>query len=254
LHDSIASSIFSSFSTNFPGQVILGGFSTDKDLFPELFYLYNTISDIQSNLIDNHNRLLLLVDPWHNNEKSLTYGVQVFNWKFEEDARVMSYKKISHQIVYNNIVGSTLHSDVLNKSELLLNLNETKISQLEEKKNYSEILDFIKKSVDEELRVKPNTNNSNNLVNLYNLKKTFLLTEKFLVVFEKYLNEAGNESNQEILHKIDYITNEMSNNLEKGEIIEVIEKEFKQNQIIDYLTNLLDLQIKITEKINLSNI
>lgn len=178
----------------------------------------------------------------------------MFDWKFEEDARVMSYKKISHEILFKNVIGSNLHSDVLNRGELLLNLNESKLSQLEEKKNYSELLDFIKSSVDEEMRVKPNTNNSNNLVNLYNMKKTFLLTEKFLVVFEKYLCEGGNELNQEILHKIDYITNEMSNNLEKGEIMEVIEKEFKQNQIIDYLTNLLELQIKITEKINLSNI
>ncbi len=184
----------------------------------------------------------------------MTYGVQAFNWKFEEDARVMSYKNISYEILYNTVVGSHLHTDVLNREEMLLNLTESKLSQLEEKKSFSEFLEIVKKSVDEELKVKPNTNNSNNVVNLYNLKKNFLLAEKFLVVFEKYLNEAGNNLNPDILHKIDHITNEIATNLEKEEVIEVIEKEFKQNQIIDYLTNLLNLQIKITEKINLSNI
>lgn len=246
--------MFSSYSTNFPGQVILGGFSTDKDLFPELFYLYNTISDIRSSAIENHSNLLLLVDPWHQNEKAITYGVQAFNWKFEEDARVMSYKNISYEIVYNTVIGSNLHTNILNREEMLLNLTESNLSELEENKGFSEILEIVKKSVDEELKVKPNTNNSNNIVNLYNLKKNFLLAEKYLMVFEKYLNEAGNDLNPEIVHKLDYITNEIASGLEKEEIIEIIEKEFKQNQIIDYLTNLLNLQIKITEKINLSNI
>jgi hypothetical protein len=184
----------------------------------------------------------------------MTYGVQGFNWKFEEDARVMSYKKISYEIVYNTVIGSNLHTNILNREEMLLNLTESNLSQLEEKKGFSEILEIVKNSVDEELKVKPNTNNSNNIVNLYNLKKSFLLAEKYLIVFEKYLNEAGNDLNPEIVHKLDYITNEIASDLEKEEFIEIIEKEFKQNQIIDYLTNLLNLQIKITEKINLSNI
>ena len=184
----------------------------------------------------------------------MTYGVHAFNWNFEEDARIMSYKKMSHEIVFNNVVGSKLHSDLLNKEELLLTLSQSKWNQLDERKNYGEIIDVIKHSVDEELRVKPNTNNSNNIVNLFNLKKNFLLTEKFLAVIEKYLSEVGENVDEEILHKIDVLCNEMTENLDKREVIDVVEKEFKQNHIIDYLTNLLNLQVKITEKINLSNI
>lgn len=194
------------------------------------------------------------MDPWHQSDKAITYGVQAFNWNFEEDAKIMSYKKISHEIVYNNVAGSNLHSDLLNKEEFLLTLSQSKSNQLDERKNYSEIVDVIKNSVDEELRVKPNTNNSNNVVNLFNLKKNFMLTDKFLAVIEKYLSEVGDNVDEEILHKIDVLCNEMTGNLDKREVIEIVEKEFKQNHIIDYLTNLLTLQVKITEKINLSNI
>jgi hypothetical protein len=182
----------------------------------------------------------------------------MYQWKYEEELKIMSYKIISHSVVDSNVVvGSNLHSNLLNNSEMMFNINNANFNKdtIEEKKNLNEILDLIKKSVQDDLRVKPNTNDSSNLVNLRNFKKQFLLTERFLSLVENFLNDnISTTENEEILHKIDFIIHQITSSLEKEEFFKVIEKEFKQNQIIDYLTNLLNLQVKITEKINIFNL
>jgi hypothetical protein len=233
--------------------VILGGFSTDKDLFMELFYLFGTINEIESKLISNKNKILLLVDPWHQSEKEFDFGVKVFNWRYEEQHKVMAYSKVNHELVDFKVSGSSLHSQLSNKEELLLHLNS---AQATEGSNTKEILEELRKSVDENLKIRSGTESiSNN--NLYNLKKQILLTEKFLGVVENYLNgvtDYTSQSNQENLFQIDYLLHTIISYFESEEVLKIVEKEFRENQIIDSLTNLLNVQVRITEKINKFNL
>jgi len=123
------------------------------------------------------------------------------------------------------------------------------------KLNLTEIIEEVRKSVDEEVKFIPNVSDSNNNMNLYNVKKQLLLTERFLIIIETYLD--GNDVSkldEEILHQVDYLLQELNFYFDKDEVFQIIEQEFKQNQVIDSLTNLLNLQIKITEKINKFNL
>ena len=80
------------------------------------------------------------------------------------------------------------------------------------------------------------------------------MTEKFLFIIEKYLDNSVNNLNKDILHKVDHVLSELTNSFNSDEILSVISNEFKQTQIINSLSNLLNLQIKITEKLNKYNI
>jgi len=219
----------------------------------ELFYLFGTINEIDSKLISNKNKLLLLVDPWHQSEKDFDFGVKVFNWKYDETHKVMSYSKVNHELVDFNLIGSGLHSQLSNKEELLLNLNS---SQSPEGSNTKEILEELKKQVDENLKIRAGTDSiSNN--NLYNVKKQILLTEKLLGVVENYLSgtsDFSTESNQETLFQIDYLLHTIVSYFDSDEVLKIVQKEFRDNQIIDSLTNLLNVQVHITEKINKFNL
>jgi hypothetical protein len=215
----------------------------------ELFYLYNTINDINLKTIQLKNKIVILVDPWHNDEKKLDYGIQTFNWKFEEDNKVMSYKKVPHFVVDSKVTGTILHSNIINKEQMLLNLQNSDI----EEKPLTEILEDIKKSVEEEIKFLPNTSDSFNNMNLFNVKKQLMLTDRFLLIIENYLIQDA-KPNDELLHKIDYILQELNFYFERDEVLNIIEHEFKENQIIDALGNLLNMQIKITEKINKFNL
>lgn len=219
----------------------------------ELFYLFGTINEIDSKLISNKNKLLLLVDPWHQSEKDFDFGVKVFNWKYDETHKVMSYSKVNHELVDFNLIGSGLHSQLSNKEELLLNLNS---AQTPEGSNTKDLLEELKKQVDENLKIRAGTDSiSNN--NLYNVKKQILLTEKLLGVVENYLSGTSDfscESNQETLFQIDYLLHTVVSYFDSDEVLKIVQKEFRDNQIIDSLTNLLNVQVHITEKINKFNL
>jgi hypothetical protein len=214
----------------------------------ELFYLYTTINDIHVKSLQNLNKILLLIDPWYKDTTKLNYGVQVFNWKIEEETKVMAYKKISHSLINSKVNGSILHSNLVNKEQMLINLQHSELDD----KNFNEIIEEIKKSVDNEIKFLPNTNDSANNINLFNIKKQLMLTERFLIIIENYLNDANTDD--EILHNVDYILQELVYYFDREEVLKIVQQEFKDNQIIDAFSNLLNLQIKITEKINKFNL
>jgi hypothetical protein len=227
----------------------LGGFSTDKELFMELVYLYNTIDGIHSKLISNKNKILLLLDPYFNSDKSeIQYGINVYNWKNEENVKAMSYKEISYEVIENKMPETLLHSNLLNKNELQSYIPQAEFTN---EKDFKEIIDLLRKSVDVQLKINPNEKNSN----IQFLKKQLLLTERFLSVIETYLNDLTEKSyNNPIIHQVDLLLSELNNFLDNKGVLEIIQHEYKENQVIDSLTNLLDLQIKITEKINRFNL
>lgn len=254
MNDLIIETLFNNYNHQFPDHMILGGFSTDKELFNDLYILYDTINDIHSKSLVNKNKLLLLLDPFHQDSKVISYGAQVYNWKYESDLKVMSFKSMEHQLVDLKIKAAALHSSFTNKEEILLNMNSD-VANLDEK-NFSGIVDMIKRSVDEELKYQFNSQDYQlNNVNLKYLKKQLLTTERFLFVIEKYLDsDNANSLNNELLHKIDMLLNDLTHDFSNSELLEVMNKEFKNNQLIESLTNLLNLQLKITEKINKFNV
>jgi hypothetical protein len=222
----------------------------------ELYYLYVTINEIDSKVLTNTNKILLMVDPWYTSEKNVEYGIKVFNWKYDETLKTMGYSELKYELFDYKVSGSSLHSDILSKEEFLLNLNATKTLN---SSSIKEIIEELKKSVNEEMKIstisKSNTIDGFNTNNLLNLKKQMLISERFLAVIENYLNGLNNDKlDTEILHQIDYITHTISTYLDSKEVAELVEKDLKNNQIIDSLTNLLNVQVRITEKINKLNI
>lgn len=222
----------------------------------ELYYLYVTINEIDSKVLTNTNKILMMVDPWYKSEKNVEYGIKVFNWKYDETLKTMGYSDLKYELCDYKVSGSSLHSDVLSKEEFLLNLNATKNLN---SSSIKEIIEELKKSVDEEMKIstisKSNTIDGFNTSNLLNFKKQMLISERFLAVIENYLNGLNNDKlDNEILHQIDYVTHTISTYLDSKEVTELVEKDLKNNQIIDSLTNLLNVQVRITEKINKFNI
>jgi hypothetical protein len=220
-----------------PDHIILGGFATDSGLFNDLYILCDTINHITK--ITNKNKLLLLVDPMNHN------NVQVMNWKLENELQVVSFKRLNYEIVDNKFNGSILHSN--NKTEMLYNINNKSV---DDSFTLNQILDIVSHTVDERIKINRNNLELTN-VNLAYLKKQLLMTEKFLVIVGEYIDKT---EDQELLHRIDLVLSELTNSFNSDEILDVIANEFKHTQIIDTLTNLLNVQIKITEKINTVNI
>ncbi|MGZ5273985.1 MAG: IMP dehydrogenase, partial [Kaistella sp.] len=86
---------------------------------------------------------LLLVDPYHENENEINFGVQMFNWKHEEDLKIMSYKKIPSLITCSKLHGINLSSNIIPKEELLYNINSTEFN-INDDKTFKDVLDKIK--------------------------------------------------------------------------------------------------------------
>ena len=129
-------------------QMILGGFVTDKELFNDLLNLYSTIDLITDNIFKNINKIFLLVDPNHRDEKDLKFGIKTYNWSIKsikpknEYNRLLFFKELDNEIIQhinnieilNNIKNKYLwekiyilnidKSDKRNINELLLNLKD----------------------------------------------------------------------------------------------------------------------------------
>ncbi len=99
-----------------------------------------------------------------------------------------------------------------------------------------------------------NKNNEFNVINLNYFKLRLVSVQKFLTIIEKYLDNKPEALDKEIVNKIDFLVNELTNSFNQEEILEAIMKEFNQNQIVQTLANLLKLQVNITEKINEKNL
>lgn len=251
MNDTVFNSVLSNYSQNFPSHVILGGFSTDKTLFPELYYLFNTIRDLKSKTVQNLNKVLLLVDPYFKGEgvNYPEYGLEAYDWSFNDTINSMVYKKIAVQLTDVKISRDLAYSYTTRKEELLLGLREADFADIDTK-NFADVIAKIKQSVDKEL----GTGNKLKLNSgLLHIKRQILLTVKYLTIIDEYL--ANTKSlNNEVVHQLESILDSISTQLESSELFEGVSQEFKQNQIIESLTNLLNLQIGITEKINQFNI
>jgi hypothetical protein len=217
----------------------------------ELFYLNVTISEIDSKIFPNWNKLLILLDPNHKGE-ILSFGIQAFSWSYDEVNKIMAYSTLSYKLNDTKITGLSLHSNFSNSDELLLHIKNSNIT---ESSSFKDIMETVIKSVDEELRLKPNTTESFSNSNLHHFKRQLVIVDRFLAIYETLLDTISpNNQNHFILGEVDYLISEVSHYLDNADIQAACLKEFKENQIIDSLTSLLDLQVRLTEKINKLNL
>ena len=238
--------------------IILGGFATDKELFNDLHNLYSTIQQINNTTFKILNSLILLVDPNYKDDKALKYGVKTYLWEIKyvkiktEVNRLISFRKIESEVIENlNSVQllNSIFNEKKNPELKLFNINIEK----NDKKTINELFFSEEGKNKEETNV--NDYEKSNIVYIKNKVKQSL---EFLELIEKFLEEntniksEGEEANREavVLDKISYIVSKLDPIFENVEIINILSNEIKKNDNINSLTQLLQVQLNLSEKIH----
>jgi hypothetical protein len=217
--------------------------------------LYDTINDINTTIIPNKNKLLLLVDPFFDNRESFEIGVKFYFWEPDVETRSISYQLLPHEVIDNKIPSNIMHSHVSSREDILLNLNELDISAIENEVDFNVLVQKLSANVEKAKgSFGKGKNEEFNSTNLNYFKIRLSSVQKFLVIIERYLENKAESLNQDTVGKIDFLVNELLNSFNEEDVLDVIVKEFKQNQIVHTLTNLLKVQVNITEKINEKNL
>ena len=232
-------------------QMILGGFATDRELFNDLHNLYSTIELINDNTFKNINSILLLVDPNHKDDKEIKYGVKTYNWsiksikvKSKEYNRLLYFKAIDNVIV-QNVHNVEILNNINNKYlwEKIANLNIDK----NEKKNINELLFDLNDKEDKIFKAESNVEYIKNKI------KECLF---YLDIFEKYL-ENDDEKNKDIANAISdtdynqiaYVVSKLESMLNDNEIIDALNSDINKKYNLDSLSQLLEVQLTLSDKI-----
>ena len=230
--------------------MILGGFATDKELFDDLQYLYSTIQQINNKTFKILNSLILLVDPNHKDNKVLNYGVKTYIWDMKsikintKTNRLLTFKQIENQI-NENINTINLLNNINNKYlwEKIANLNIDK----NEKKNINELLFDLNDKEDKIFKAESNVECIKNKI------KECLF---YLDIFEKYL-ENDDEKNKDIANAISdtdynqiaYVVSKLESMLNDNEIIDALNSDINKKYNLDSLSQLLEVQLTLSDKI-----
>ena len=169
------------------------------------------------------------------------------------ETKSISYQLLPHEIIDNKIPSNIMHSNISSKEDLLLNLNDLDLSVIESENDFEKIVEKLNSSIVQKGHLKHNVAEFN-ATNLSYFKLRLLSVQKFLLIIEKYLENKPESLDQEMLNKVEFLVNELLSSFNNEEVFDAIMKEFKQNQIVQTLTNLLKLQVNITEKINEKNL
>jgi len=237
------------FKTN-DTQIILGGFATDKELFNDLLNLYSTIDLITDNIFKNINKIILLVDPNHKEEKEIKFGVKTYNWsiksikvKKNEYNRLLLFKELDNEIV-QHINNVEILNSIKNKYlwEKIYNLNIDK----NDKRNINELLLDLKNKDD----IFIEESNAEYIKN--KIKESIL----YLNIFEKILENDDEKNknyvsivNEDDYNQISYILSQLELMLSDNEIIEFINNDIDKKCNINSLTQLLEVQLTLSDKI-----
>ena len=238
--------------------IILGGFATDKELFNDLHNLYSTIQQINNTTFKILNSLILLVDPNYKDDKALKYGIKTYLWEIKyikiktEINRLFTFRQIENEVIENlNSVQllNSIFNEKINPELKLFNINIEK----NDKKTINELFFSEEGKNKEETNV--NDYEKSNIVYIKNKVKQSL---EFLELIEKFLEEntniksEGEEANREavVLDKISYIVSKLDPIFENVEIINILSNEIKKNDNINSLTQLLQVQLNLSDKIH----
>jgi hypothetical protein len=230
---------------------ILGGFVTDKELLNELYRLHVTLDRISPEIfcnVENINKIILLIDPNHQDKNDIKYGIKTYEWntksikfqKLEKTSSFIVFKELPNEIVQqgnnldmawgNNLFGKIYNlkiekNDKRNINELLLDL-----------KNKDDI--FIEESNAEYIKNK--------------IKESIL----YLNIFEKILENDDEKNknyvsivNEDDYNQISYILSQLELMLSDNEIIEFINNDIDKKCNINSLTQLLEVQLTLSDKI-----
>ena len=251
ISDEMTNNLINSYKKNSPNLCIIGGFATDSVFFPELNNLYSTINAIKNKSIPKFNHIILLVDTFHENKEKLEFGIKTYNWSVsyhldnnENDLSLMTFKKINYEIVQNLNLNSIINENGIEKFNLDYNINKIDLKN-----------ENIIKNLCEELSKMNDMNQLKEKNEQINYLKTQLkICEKYLEIISIYLNENISNLNNEILNRINYAIYILKPLFDKEEIIDLLKKEGNKHKILNDLTNILNIQVYLTEKINKLNL
>ena len=229
--------------------MILGGFVTDKEPFSELFRFHSTLDKINNEIFPNINKILLLIDPSHKDELNVKYGIKAYEWdnkniKFknlEKSNNFIVFKEIEYEVVQQiNNLGIINRIKNQNIWEKLYDLKVDK----NEKNNINELL-FDLKDVNEGIITTEN--------NIDFIKKKLQESISYMNIFEKYL-ESEEEINKDKINGDDYnviayIISQLDPILNDKEIFDSINKDINKKYNIDSLTQLIEVQMALSDKI-----
>ena len=241
---------------SYDNLMILGGFATDKELFNDLYNLYSTIDQqINNTNFKVLNSLILLVDPNHKNDKKLEYGIKTYIWEMKtirinkEFNLLLTFKQIENEVIQNLNSVHLLTSIFSDKTNPEIKLYNTELNK-NDKKLTTDIL--YPSSSEDKSKEDINTKDyeKNNLSYIKNKVKQSL---DYLNIFEKYLEEKVNkkdgDSDSEIFNQISIILSKLGPIIENEEINKILENEIHKNDNINSLTQLLEVQLNLSEKI-----
>ena len=238
--------------------MILGGFATDKELFNDLQNLYSTIQQINNTTFKILNSLILLVDPNYKDDKALKYGIKTYLWEIKyikiktEINRLFTFRQIENEVIENlNSVQllNSIFNEKINPELKLFNINIEK----NDKKTINELFFSEEEKNKEEINV--NDYEKNNLVYIKNKVKQSI---GLLELIEKFLEENANkktegkeaDSEAEVLDKISNIVSKLEPIFENDEILNILSNEIKKNNNVNSLTQLLQVQLNLSDKIH----
>ena len=236
--------------------MILGGFATDKELFNDLHNLYFTIEQqINNTNFKVLNSLILLVDPNHKNDKKLEYGIKTYIWEMKtikinkEFNLLLTFKQIENEVIQNLNSVHLINSIFSDKTNPEIKLYNTELDK-NEKKLTTDILYPTSSEDKSKEDINSKDYEKNNLSYIKNKVKQSL---EYLNIFEKYLEEKINkkdgDSDSEILDQISIILSKLEPIIENEEINKILENEIHKNDNINSLTQLLEVQLNLSEKI-----
>ena len=228
---------------------ILGGFATDKQPFSELFRFYTTLDKVNDDIFPNLNKLLLLVDPSYKDQKDVKYGIKAYEWEIkniriknlEKSNNFIFFKELESEVVQQlNNIGVLGHIKNQNLWDKIFNLKIDK----NEKKNINELLLDLKDDKSDIITRESNAEFIKNKV-----KESI----EYLNLFQK-LMESEDGKSKDILsdddyNTIAYIISQLDPILYDKEIMDGIKNDINQKYNIDSLSQLIEVQLALTDKI-----
>ena len=227
--------------------MILGGFVTDKELFGDLIRLHNTLDKTSFEMFFNLNEMILLVDPNHKDEKNINYGVKAYQWD-TKSIKIKSLEKSNAFIVFRE-----LKTEVVQQLNNLEIINEIGNPNFWEKLYKLKIDKNEKKNLNELLLEEKNENDNiiNKGKNIDFIKKKINGVIGYLNIFQQFLEslDKNGKNDEDYYNKIALIVSQLESVLNDKEILEVINCDINKKYNVDSLTQLLDVQLALSDKI-----
>jgi hypothetical protein len=227
--------------------MILGGFVTDKEPFNDLYRLHNTLDKISYEVFYNLNKIILLVDPNHKSEKNINYGIKAYEW----DTKTIKIKGLEKSNAF--IVFKELKTDIVQQLNNLDIMGDNGNPNFWEKLYKLKIDKNDKKNINELLAEEKSGNDSGNSKenSIDFIKKKIKGAIDYLNLFQQLLENMNSDEKYsgDDYNQIALIVSQLEPILNDKEILEVINCDINKKYNVDSLTQLLDAQLALSDKI-----